>query len=187
MNKPRDIPLFFTVCILILASCIPPRAQPTLTQEELLQNLGIANPSKFAGLPPCEQIELFATVGSQFLDLDPATALVPPWMNEEIAKQPRKQIADCIADQGDVLLGQFKDYYTSENETIALGIHALIYKARDLNIVSSARITRFILDAICTKQVYYRESIAIMYWAATQPDLQYFPAPDEIIKKICGQ
>lgn len=169
----------------LLLSCSLSLGQPAKSQEDILHDMEINNPGDFAALDPCKQIKIYTEVGYQFLSLDHNKVIVPTWMDSEIAKQPKETVMDCIIIQGENLLNQLSSTYTFENEKRSLKIHALIYKANDLHIIGYDGMQQFVLSAMCNKNLYYRESISIIYYASTETDYQNFPDPGEILRDYC--
>lgn len=185
LSRRLTIYIYCIVSMCILTSCNALTTKPVQSPEKLLQSFGIDEPSEFASLSTCEQIKIYTEIGSQFLDIDHAVAIVPSWVNDEISNQPKSIVSVCIAEQGELLLGQLRGTYDTENMNNVYKIHSLIYLAADLEIINNNQIEQFVLAAICDERVYYRERIAILYYGLTQPDLQNFPHPSDILIALC--
>jgi hypothetical protein len=75
--------------LIILTSC---RTQEEI-QVELLLDLNINSKVEFEALETREQIKVYSIMASKYTDIDHKVTLVPIWMHETIAKQPRENVA----------------------------------------------------------------------------------------------
>jgi hypothetical protein len=166
-----------------LVSCAPVPTAVPLTVEEVLQQHGIHGPRDYASLSTCEQVGLYAEVGAEFLDLDHGYALVPQWMDEQLDREPRDDIGDCIVEIGTSKLGALTGVYDSTNLATSLAVHALIYKAADRRLIARSDVRSFVLAAMCDSRLAYRIE-SIFYWQ-TRVDLSDSPNPADLTDDYC--
>jgi len=152
-------------------------------QVDLLRKLGVENAEKFAVLSPCKQIEIYAFLGSEYTDIDHMTVLVPKWMKDEIDKQPSDEVADCIVDETNKLLSQWDTSY-SENDKISYSVHALLYKANDIDINKHPQLEELFNRVVCYDKVFYDGQLISIYYA-TKYGYSDFPSDDIMVSVLC--
>lgn len=186
MIKSRLSLFWFAIAFSLLASCVPAQISPTPSSEEVLQNLNVNSQSDLEALSPCEQVKIYTVIASQNLDIEHGVGIVPQWIDEVISKQPKDDVALCIAKQGELLVNQWEDVYDTTNLNLSHQVLALVYKAGDLDIIDNTSVLRFVSNAVCNKKIYYRENIALIYYVETQSDMQNIPDPNGLIDLLCS-
>jgi hypothetical protein len=165
--------------LIILTSC---RTQEDI-QVELLHNLNINTKADFEALETCEQIKVYSIMASKYIDIDYMVTLVPIWMHETIAKQPRENVAKCVIDEITNLLSPW-DENSSNKMDISYRIHSLLYLVDGLNLTEFSGINDIFYNVVCRHEIYDKEQlILILYterFGATK-----FPTREEMLKTLC--
>lgn len=182
MRNSRNIRVFlcfYFVCSILLAGCIDFGE----SRSDFLRRLDIENADDFAALSPCKQIEIYASLGSEYTDIDHMTVLAPKWMQDEIDKQPDEVIADCIVGEANKLLSQWgtSNY---ENNKISYSIHALLYKANELDINKHSQLERLFHRVVCVDHVYYDGQLILIYYTA-KFGFENFPTHEAMLSALC--
>lgn len=167
------------IVALLLTSC-----NQKISQSQLLHDLKIDNVEKFASLPVCRQIDVYVIVGSEYLDVGHMIALVPTWMNKEISRQPSQVVANCIVERGKVLLSHLNDD-PDQYEKDSFKIHALIYKAIDLNLFDYPEVNSLIHETICDTSVFDKGVLDIFFYIRKYPSLTNYPSVEEMESDLC--
>lgn len=149
----------------------------------MLSNLGIENSSDFAVLSPCGQIEIYAFLGSEYTDVDHMTVIVPKWMQDEIDKHPPEIVTDCIVEEANSLLSQWGES-NNKNRKISYSIHALLYKADELDIYKYPKLERLFNRVVCRDKVFYDGQLILIYYTA-KFGIADFPSRDEMATTLC--
>jgi len=146
MNRhAKSLNISLTILILVLSgSC---RALREPTAEERLRELNIEQET-FASLSTCGQIEIYAEVGRHYIDEGHFAVIVPTWVDEAIDRQRHDTVMDCIVREGYRRLEQLSDR-SDEREAASFAIHALAYKAYNLEALNLADFRLFLNEAVC--------------------------------------
>jgi hypothetical protein len=170
------ISLMFT---LLLVSC-----NPKPSQTQLLHILNVHNPEQFSSLSTCRQVQIYAIVGSESIDIDHRVVFVQPWMDDVISRQPPQDVETCIAEYGQYLFSHWNDdpdqYINNSYQ-----IHALIYKAIDLKLLAYPEIKNLVHQAICGTNIYEKGRLDIYFYVNKHPGMTNFPSVDEMEKDLC--
>ena len=182
MKNPKKLTttlcLFFIVLFLLMAC-----GDNKETQSELLSSLNIEDSSDFASLSPCRQIEIYAILGSEYTDVDHMTVIVPKWIHEEIDKHSPEVVGDCIVDEANKLLSQWGDSYDKKRKT-SYSIHALLYKADELDITKYPKLEGLFNRVICHEKVFDDGQLILMYYTA-KFGITNFPSREEMASALC--
>jgi hypothetical protein len=145
-----------------------------VSSEEELQQLGV-DETNFQSLPLCEQIRIYAEVGAHHLDRGHDTALMPVWVNKALTVAPKDQVADCIAVEGENFLQTLRDP-GDEYEDASYAVHALVYKAVELDVFEYKKVKNFAYEAICGYDVKFPGALVSIYYVweyGSFPDYLY--------------
>ena len=175
-------PFFVVIVLLILPSCMS-REGMQKEQDELLRDLGVNDPADFAALSTCEQVKVFAEVGSTRVDIDHMTSIVPTWMDEELAKQPREDLAECIVSQANEAFMEWEQAPTNQRADSSYRIHALLYKANELDLLEYPEVERLFQRAICEDKIRKNGQLIIIDYLYRFPG--DYPPLVEMEKALC--
>jgi hypothetical protein len=123
------------------------------------------NQDTFSRMLVCQQIRLYTDFGTHFLDIDHATVLAPSWMNDAINNQPKNDVANCISQEGFYRLSLLAGKLDSK-ENISLAIHALIYKANELNLLEYPQVQPLLDAAVCKNDLDNEWRLISIYYFA---------------------
>jgi hypothetical protein len=121
-RKTNPIFLWVIAMSLSLSSC----SFPILSPENKFLSERI-DAEYFSSLPLCEQVRLYAQIGSEYLDLGHDVVVVPKWVTDSIAEFPEGEILNCIVDEGYGQLALLKRN-PEKKEEISYVVVALILK-----------------------------------------------------------
>jgi hypothetical protein len=182
MEKLRKLKGLSCLCLIVsilLIAC----GDNTETQSELLSNLDVENASDFAALSPCRQIEIFAILGSEYTDVDHMTVIVPEWIHEVIDKHPPEVVGDCIVNEANKLLSQWGESHNRDRE-ISYSIHALLYKADELDINKYPELERLFNRVVCHEEIFDDGQLILIYYTA-KFGIADFPSREEMRAALC--
>jgi hypothetical protein len=137
--------------------------------EERLSGIDI-NEESYKILTPCEQINIFAEIGSEYLDIDHGDVLMPSWMYQEIKDNPTDINSDCIERE---LLNYFSLIEQSPNsyQDTSLKIHSLFYLSETLGLLKDPGINDLLKDAVCEEKILYSRIFLLTYYFTQHKDL----------------
>jgi hypothetical protein len=162
--------LLFTLLLLSIVStqliaCTPKEETP----EDVLQRMQLDSQA-YDKLSACQQIEIFAEVGYKFMDIDHMYVNVPKWIYESIRKHGAHVNASCIK-------GSILKYFTviGENpvqqEESSLKIHALIYLASSLDLLTDQDIIDMLKLIVCERKILDSENFTVIYFLTKSREL----------------
>ena len=167
------------VACLVLISC---RTQEEM-ETEFLRELGINGKSDFEVLSTCDQVRIYSNVASKFTDLEHMVTIVPVWMDEEIAKQPRETLSECILQEMTRLLAEWEKLNNSKKE-ISSSIHGLFYKVDGLSLLEYQDIDSIFQGVICSEELLYNQQLVLIYYV-DKFGVEEFPNYPEMLSAIC--
>jgi hypothetical protein len=130
--------------------------------EDMLEQMKI-NQTAYLAMSPCRQIEVYAEVGSRFLDMGQMGAVVPDWMDSALANQPLDEIADCISKEG-LLQIENMSLEPDSRQDVSLRIHALVYKASELDLLDKPKILELLDISVCKSELDYPYILVRTYY-----------------------
>ncbi len=150
--------------------------------NEALRELNINSKSDFIELTPCEQVNVFSTLGSKFTDVEHMIAIVPAWMDEEIAVHPPEVLTNCIVDEVNNLMAQWDN---GNRKQISYSIHALFYKANELDLFAYPKLDLLFQGIICEDKVLYNSQLVLIYYTE-KFDETAIPNHQEMFDALCN-
>jgi len=182
MDKSRNAKVMLGFCFIFLFLLAACRTHEEYLNESL-KNLNVEKASDFAILSPCKQIEIYAILGSEYTDVDHMTVIIPKWMQDEIDKHPDDIVAACIVDEANSLLSQWGTN-TKENRKISYSIHALLYKANELDINKHPQLEGLFHRAVCQDKVFYDGQLILIYYTAKH-GFANIPNHEVMVSTLC--
>jgi hypothetical protein len=183
INLPRT--LLTLAGLLLMAACT---IAPQKTVERRLEDMN-SSKAAFSSQTLCEQIRLYAQVGLHYLDRDHMVVLVPTWMDDELDSEPASDIVQCIVDEGYRQL-ELLSQQPEKREEVSLAIHALTYKAYNINEENSLSFQDFLSEAVCQHDLVYPfELVSILYVGKYQQLPTYYVEEnslDRMVSELCG-
>jgi hypothetical protein len=142
------------------------------TPEEVLTEMKL-DETAFDKLSACEQVETFAEVGYQFMDLDHMYVNVPSWVYDSIKSHEAQVNASCIKDQILKYLANI-DQSPAQKKEASLKIHALIYLSNSLDLLANPGIVDTLEFLVCQKKIWNYESFIVIYTLTKSKELPSF-------------
>lgn len=176
---PRILCVLWLMAMLIMASC---RTQEQY-QIELLHDLNVDTKADFEALDACQQIKVFSAMASKFTDVDHMVTIVPVWMNETIANQPREMVARCIEEEVANLL-MLWDKNEGSKKAISYQIHGLFYMVDNLGLTEYSEVDELFQHIICRREIFYIEQLALVYYTE-KFGVSNLPEREEMLNIIC--
>jgi hypothetical protein len=174
------------IAAVILHSCAP---QPPLDTSQTLGAMGL-NDATFSQFTTCRQIRILADVGSQHLDFDHGIVMVPAWMDTAIENQPRRQVAECISQEGSYRLALLRAHLSSTENT-SFSIHALAYEAERLGLLEDVQVMSLLRSAVCDSNLEDEFALALRLYVGVKgkaPDyVGEQDASTRMRHDLCGQ
>lgn len=139
------------------------------SSEERLSEINL-NEETYKLLDPCEQINVFAEIGSGYLDIGHMFVNMPNWVYQIIENNEKDINSNCIETQ---ILKYFSDIEQDKdlfNKT-SLKIHSLFYLSDFLNLLRDPNINYMLKTAVCEKRVLYFERLIAPYYFTQKMDL----------------
>lgn len=180
MLKFDSVKTLYVMLILSLSSLVSCATHEEL-MNEALRELNINSKSDFIELTPCEQIKIYSTLGSKFTDIEHMVAIVPMWMHEEIALHPPEILTNCIVDEVNKLLAQWDN---GNHKQISYSIHALFYKADELDLFANSKLDLLFKRVICEDKVFYNSQLVLIYYTE-KFGVKKFPSHQEMFDTLC--
>lgn len=166
-----------TIWLLVSCSLFRPSFEQVLLARDI-------DRQHFLSLSTCEQIRIFSQVGSQFLDRGHFTVIAPPWVDAAIEKNQRREVAECIAQEGSRQL-ELLERTRGQADQISLSIHALVYKAYDMNLFKYPQIQEFLNQVICNSETRDSYTILLIYYESNF-DLSPNQSEDLMKANLCN-
>ena len=142
------------------------------TPEEVLTEKKLDKTS-FSKLSACEQVEMFAEVGYQFMDLDHMYVNVPSWVYDSIKRHEAEVNVPCIKDQILKYLANIEEN-PAQKKDVSLKIHALIYLSNSLDFLANPDIVNTLELLVCQKKIWAYESFIVSYYLTKSKELPSF-------------
>jgi hypothetical protein len=163
-----------SIALLLVGMYVISYTPSRLSIDQKLSQLGIT-PSKYAILPPCKKIEIFAEVGYDHLSIEPGMlVLVPSWMNKALEEIPRDTLIDCINREIEKQL-PYLDYDEQRHEVALKKIHALLFKVWDLHATNDSQLLELENIIICQKKSDPYGQLSLVYYVGLHNSLPSFP------------
>lgn len=165
--------------LLLLQAC----SLVILDAEDYLKLSGV-DEQTFRAVDACRQVEIYALVGGRYLDREHATVNIPHWVHEEINEMDKQQLVTCLVSEGERQL-QILLNTPSRQKAVSFSIHALLYKAFDLNLHNEPEVVSFAKEAICGSNILYRNTLAYRIYSYSI-GLDWSNTPSEVLESFCG-
>ena len=163
---------------------------PGILQEILKQ--GNYSPQDVPLLTDCEKVEKFAAVGSNWLDIHHGgLVLGPTWLHQSLETIPQDVLIDCfqnqIVEQETLINANSKP---NENEVAVRKLHALVFEAKRLRILSQPELLNQLRIIACNKDIDYFGRLTIEYYMISNnkvPPYDYYSDEGEarLHKEVC--
>ncbi len=178
--------LLVGLVIATLASC---SSSGFKSADETLRAMAV-NQKMFAALSACDQIRIYADVGSHFLDLDHGVALLPRWVDDTISQQPGPALARCISQEGLYRLGLLEGQLDSK-ANVSLAVHALACKAEQLKLLKYPEVQLLLNEAVCKNNLDDEFALALIYYVDKHGKAPQFVSENDSTARmradLCGQ
>lgn len=142
--------------------------------EERLSEIKI-NEESYKLLSPCEQINIFAEIGSEYVYIDHWVVLMTDWVYQEIQSNPIDINSECIEQE------LSKNFLILEQPNIekskgfykhtSLKIHSLFYLSEVLGILKDPNINFLLKNTVCEQKIQYSQRIFLKYYFTQKDDL----------------
>lgn len=160
---------------------------PGIVQEMLKQE--DYSPQDVHLLTDCEKIEKFAVVGSDWLDIHHRIVLGPTWLHQSLETIPQDVLIDCFHEQ---MIKQETSISADNkpNEIAVRRLHALIFEAKRLGILSQPKLLNQLRIIACNGDIDYFGELKIEYYITSNnkvPPYNYYSdeGKKELHKEVC--
>ncbi len=178
--KKYLIPL--TLWMMLFVSMTACKSQTT-TPEELLKIMDLDEKS-YSQFTPCEQINTFAEVGYQFMDVEHMYVNLPSWVYDTIREHGMEINAACINRQISRYLAAIDENPTVYKDT-SLKIHSLIYLSISLDLLTNLDIINALRTVVCEKKILDYENFTVTYFLTKANQLpSYFLGKPEDLDRL---
>jgi hypothetical protein len=180
VRNPKLYRLLAGVILMFIAGCLGYLS----SAEDRLLNLNI-DEDYYRSLAVCDQIRIYAQIGSNYVDRDHFVVIMPIWVDDAIGSHNEATVAKCIAEEGDRQIGLLNRIIDKRRE-VSFSIHALIYKAYNLKLFGYTEIEGFIHGALCTNSIEYPFSPLLLYYNHKFGELPDYIYDDDAIDRLRG-
>jgi hypothetical protein len=142
--------------------------------EERLSEINI-NEESYKVLPPCNQIAIFAEIGSEYIDIDHYAMFLPGWMYKEILNNPINVNSACVEQELSKNFLRIEQLEIEKSRTIykniSLRIHSLFFLSKELGILKEPNINIFLKSSVCEENILYSQTNFLTYYFTQKDDL----------------